>query len=30
MEFVIANVREGRFANCDVIFEEGLNTCDEM
>ena len=28
-KFVIANVRGG-VANCDVIFEGGLNTCDEM
>jgi len=28
-KFVIANVR-GEVANCDVIFEGGLNTCDEM
>jgi len=28
-KFVIANVRGG-FANYDVIFEGGLNTCDEM
>jgi len=30
-KFVIANVRGGAgFANCDVIFEGDLNTCDEM
>jgi len=29
-KFVIANVRVVVVANCDVIFERGLNTCDEM
>jgi len=29
-KFVIANVRWGEVANCDVIFEAGLNTCDKM
>jgi len=28
-KFVIATVGGG-FANCDVIFQGGLNTCDEM
>jgi len=28
-KFVIANVR-GVFASCDVIFDGGLNTCNEM
>jgi len=28
-EFVIATVRGG-VANCDVIFQGGLNICDEM
>jgi len=28
-KFVIGNVR-GEFANCDVILEGGLTTCDEM
>jgi len=28
-KFVIATVRGG-VSNCDVIFQGGLNTCDEM
>ena len=28
-KFVIATVR-GVFVNCDVLFQGGLNTCDEM